>query len=88
MKSRMAAQEQSAQEQSGEFNPNYYYDVVELTEVRVDGIPGTSLGIIERETNKCVGEIERGMFKNYGIPDAEWNGKALEIGGKVFLKCI
>lgn len=92
MKGRKAAQEQSAQEQSaqeqqqsGEFNPNYRYYVLQLTDARVGGIPGTSLGIIERGTDNLVGKIEHGIFENYGIPDAKWDGRELKIGGKVFI---
>lgn len=89
MTGRMAAQ-QDVQEQTQKrptrvsVYKRYYTSVAK--EVRVDGIPGVSLLIIEKSTDKIVGEIKHGMFKNYGIPDAEWNGKSLEIGGKVFLK--
>ena len=55
-------------------------------ELRVDGVPGISCLIFERGTGNLVGEIENGIFENYGIPDATWDGETLKIGGKVFLK--
>lgn len=83
MKGRLLA-EQNNVGSLGDPYERYYTSVA--TEVRVDGVPGSSRLIFERGTGNLVGEIEHGMFKNYGIPDAEWNGKTLEIGGKVFLK--
>ncbi len=89
-KGRMAAAQQAvqqdAQEQTQKRPTRKRYYTLVAKEVRVDGIPGVSLLILEKSTDKIVGEIKHGMFKNYGIPDAEWNGETLEIGGKVFLK--
>lgn len=77
----------AAQNNVGSLGDPYerYYTSV-ATEVRVEGVPGSSLLILEKSTDKIVGEIEHGMFKNYGIPDAKWNGSELKIGGKVFIK--
>ena len=83
MKGRLLA-EQNNVRSLGDPYERYYTSVA--TEVRVDGIPGSSLLILEKSTDRIVGEIEHGMFKNYGIPGAKWNGKTLEIGGKVFIK--
>ncbi len=69
-----------------ENDPNDFYYIVKMTEVRVDGVPGSSLGIIERGTGNLVGKIEHGIFKNYGIPGATWDGCVLKIGGIVFPK--
>ena len=68
----------------GEPYERYYTSV--FKEARVDGVPGTARLIFERGTGNLVGEIENGIFENYGIPDATWDGETLEIGGKVFFK--
>lgn len=77
-----------AQQQSGEFNPNDFYYVAPFKEVRVEGIPGESLNIIDRRTRKIVGELCGNSFENRGIPGATWDGSELKIGGKVFIKSI
>lgn len=84
MNGRLSSRRQNNVGSLGDPYERYYTSVA--TEVRVEGVPGSSLLILEKSTDKIVGEIEHGMFKNYGIPDAKWNGSELKIGGKVFIK--
>ena len=62
------------------------YKIEVLKEVRVEGKPKTTHIIKEKTTGKIVGELEGNCFKNYGMPNATWNGRELKVGDKVLIK--
>ena len=62
------------------------YKIEMRKEARVGGNPKTTHIIKEKSTGKIVGELEGNCFKNYGMPNATWNGRELKVGNKVLIK--
>ena len=62
------------------------YKIEMSKETRVEGNPKTTHIIKEKSTGKIVGELEGNFFKNYGMPNATWNGRELKVGDKVLIK--
>lgn len=73
--------------QNGEYKKQETeYEIEMSKEARVDGNPKPTHIIKEKSTGKIVGELEGNNFKNYGMPNATWNGRELKVGDKVLIK--